>query len=91
MLDAIGETCPNIDGSIKPAKDIKGFKSEIWPATAALIAEKLGGEIPPEENIFYDDASKQALSIDECVEKILSVFVATDCGNKAKSQENSNE
>lgn len=68
-----GYECPELKGSIRPAKDIEKFSSEIWPAATAMISAKIGKEIPPEENIFYDEKTCEELTLDECVDRILAI------------------
>ena len=65
--------CPALSGSTVPARDVKDFKSEVWPIAISIIADSLKIDIPNDENLFFDDATKERLTIDQCVEKILTI------------------
>lgn len=76
IQEASGYECPELKGNTKPVRDVEQFSSEIWPAAAAIISAQIGAEIPPEENIFFDDVSKDELTIDQCAEKVLRIIAA---------------
>ena len=62
-----GEACPTLDPTIKPAEELPKFNSKVWPVAAGMLGAALGKAIPPEVNIFVDDATKQALTIVQTV------------------------
>jgi hypothetical protein len=62
-----GEACPALDGSLKPAESLPKFDSKVWPVAAGMLAASIGETIPPEANIFVDETTKQALTINEAV------------------------
>lgn len=62
-----GEACPTLDPTIKPAEELPKFNSKVWPVAAGMLGAALGKTIPPEVNIFVDDATKQALTIAQTV------------------------
>ena len=68
-----GLECPVLNGNIRPARDVKDFTSEVWPVAIAMLEERIDIQIPEDENLFYDDKAKTALSIDQCVQKVLSL------------------
>jgi len=74
VQDMSGHDCPQIEGSTRPARDIEKFNSEIWPAATAMISEKIGKNIPPEENIFYDEKTCEELTLDECVQRVIVII-----------------
>ncbi|ODM75069.1 hypothetical protein [Bradyrhizobium elkanii] len=59
-----GLECPPLSGAIKPVENIPKFDSNVWPvATRILATEK--AEIPKDVNIFVDETTKLARTIDE--------------------------
>lgn len=78
-----GLECPELNGQIKPARDVKDFRSEVWPFAISMIEDKTGISIPDEENLFYDEKARTPLSIDECVQKLIVIHEA----NKQEKQE----
>ncbi len=83
-----GLDCPTLTGATKPARDVKGFVSEVWPIAISMLQDKINIEIPDDENLFYDDKAKTALSIDECVEKILPIANIKKSNEEIKEIEN---
>ncbi len=73
-----GLDCPTLDGTTTPANDVKEFTSIVWPIAISMLEEKIEIEIPDDENLFYDDDSKRALTIDQCVEKVFSIIKKTN-------------
>jgi len=68
-----GEECPALDGASKPAEALPKFSSKVWPVAAGMLAEAIGKDIPCEANIFVDDATNQALGIDQIVALVLKI------------------
>lgn len=66
-----GLDCPPLSGGTTPVGGVKDFSSEIWPIAISMLEEKIGVEIPDDENLFYDAKTKVALTIDQCVEKVM--------------------
>jgi hypothetical protein len=62
-----GEACPTLEGSLKPVESLPKFDSKVWPVAAGMLAAAIGEHIPPETNIFVDETTKQALTINQTV------------------------
>jgi hypothetical protein len=60
-----GLECPPLTGATKPVENIPKFDSKIWPVATAILATEIGAPIPNEVNIFIDESTKLARSIDE--------------------------
>src|SRR5260370_27549732 len=71
-----GEACPILDGSLKRAESLPKFDGKVWPVAAGMLSAAIGEAIPPEANIFVDEATKQALTIDQTV-ALVCFIVAT--------------
>lgn len=57
-----GLDCPELSGQTKPALELPDFDSKVWPVAAGLLGNKIGCEIPPEENLFCEkDKSGQLI------------------------------
>ncbi len=69
-----GETCPILEGSLKPADSLPKFDSKVWPVAAGMLSAAIGEAIPPEANIFVDETTKQALTIDQTVELVCFII-----------------
>lgn len=82
-----GLDCPSLSGSTKPARDVKGFVSEVWPIAISMLQDKISVEIAEDENLFYDDKTRKALSIDECVQKVLPLIQKNNSTVKIKEAE----
>jgi hypothetical protein len=65
-----GLPCPNFTGFIRPAEDLEGFDSTVWPVAIGMLSAELSLEIPDDVNIFASKDGKQANSIDEAVELV---------------------
>lgn len=76
-----GLECPQLNGDIKPIKDLPKFDSIVWPVATTILATEIGAEIPNDVNIFVDAKTKHPRSIDE-----MAVFVC-DLLKKQKGQE----
>lgn len=73
-----GEACPTLDPTIKPAEELPKFNSKVWPVAAGMLGAALGKVIPPEVNIFVDDATKQALTIAQTVALVCTLVEQLD-------------
>lgn len=62
--------CPPIGGGTKPIEELPKFDSKIWPVAVGMLGAKLGITIANDENIFREDDSCVALTIDEIVAKV---------------------
>lgn len=85
VLDQIqadsGLECPVLTGTIRPIDSLPEFDSKIWPVATTILATEIAAEIPDDVNIFVDETSKLARSIDE-----VAVFVCA-LVEKAKKKE----
>lgn len=59
--------CPNLTGKVKPIEDLPEFDSKIWPVATALLAQALGVVIADDVNIFREEHTRRALTLDETV------------------------
>lgn len=71
-----GQECPPLIGTLRPAESLPKFDSKIWPVAAGMLSSALGEAIPPEANIFFDETTKQALSIDQAVDLVCKIIEA---------------
>lgn len=62
--------CPPIGGGTKPVEELPKFDSKIWPVAIGMLSVKLGITIANDVNIFREDDSCVALTIDEIVAKV---------------------
>jgi hypothetical protein len=60
-----GLECPPLTGATKPIDNIPKFDSKIWPVAATILSTEIGAPIPNDVNIFIDETTKLARSIDE--------------------------
>jgi len=70
---ASGLECPPIAGATKPLEALPEFNSKIWPVAVGMLAANLGITIAPDVNIFRQDKSCVALTIDEAVAKVIAL------------------
>jgi hypothetical protein len=62
-----GLECPPLTGGTRPLDHLPKFDSKIWPVAIGMLAAALGVSIPNDINIFRDERTKQARSLDEIV------------------------
>ncbi|KRP88667.1 MULTISPECIES: hypothetical protein [Bradyrhizobium] len=60
-----GLECPPLSGAIKPVENIPKFDSNVWPVATRILATEIKAEIPKDVNIFVDETTKLARTIDE--------------------------
>lgn len=65
--------CPPLGGATKPIEDLPKFDSKIWPVAIGMLGAKLGINIANDVNIFRQDNSCVALTIDEIVAKVVAL------------------
>lgn len=70
--------CPPIGGGTKPVEELPKFDSKIWPVAIGMLGAKLGVTIANDVNIFREDDSCVALTIDEIVAKVGALVEAHD-------------
>lgn len=68
--------CPPLRGGTKPIEELPKFDSKIWPVAIGMLGAKLGIAIANDVNIFRQDDSCVALTIDEIVAKVLALAEA---------------
>lgn len=68
--------CPPLGGGTKPIEELPKFDSKIWPVAIGMLGTKLGINIANDVNIFRQDDSSIALTIDEIVAKVVSLVEA---------------
>jgi hypothetical protein len=68
-----GETCPTIDGGMRPVEALPKFTSKIWPVAAGMLGLALGKPIPCETNIFVDEQTKVPLTIDQTIALVIDL------------------
>ncbi len=83
IQETSGYECPPLTGATIPGRDVKEFKSEIWPYAISMLEDKTGVVVPEDENLFCDSKTKVLLSIDECVEKVMVILQK---GEKRKAE-----
>ena len=64
--------CPPLNGATKPVENIPKFDSKVWPVATTILAMEIGATIPNDVNIFVDETTNLARSIDE-----IAAFVCT--------------
>jgi hypothetical protein len=69
-----GLGCPAIVGTTKPVEDLPEFNSKIWPVAVGMLAAKLGVTIPADVNIFRQEKSDVAFTVDQTVAAVLAVI-----------------
>jgi len=62
--------CPPLVGVTKPIEELPKFDSKIWPVAIGMLGAKLGISIANDVNIFRQEGSCIALTIDEIVAKV---------------------
>ena len=70
---ASGLECPPIIGATKPVEALPEFNSKIWPVAIGMLAANLGITIAPDVNIFRQDKTCVALTVDETVAKVVAL------------------
>lgn len=65
--------CPPLAGTTKPIEELPKFDSKIWPVAIGMLGAKLGITIANDVNIFRQDDSSVALTIDEIVAKVVAL------------------
>ena len=60
-----GLACPALTGATKPVENIPKFDSKVWPVATTILSTEIGVPIPNDVNIFVDETTKLARSIDE--------------------------
>jgi hypothetical protein len=68
--------CPPLGGATKPIEELPKFDSKIWPVAIGMLGAKLGITIDNDVNIFRQDNSSVALTIDEIVAKVSALAEA---------------
>lgn len=68
--------CPPLGGATKPIEELPKFDSKIWPVAIGMLGAKLGISIANDVNIFREDDSSIALTIDEIVARVLALVEA---------------
>ena len=68
--------CPPLGGATKPLEELPKFDSKIWPVAIGMLGAKLGISIANDVNIFRQDDSCIALTIDEIVAKVVALVEA---------------
>jgi hypothetical protein len=68
--------CPSLGGATKPIEELPKFDSKIWPVAIGMLGAKLGITIASDVNIFRQDDSSIALTIDEIVAKVAALAEA---------------
>jgi hypothetical protein len=62
-----------LNGKSKPIEDLAEFDSKIWPVATAMLSKELGIIIADDVNIFREDRTRRALTLDETVAVVLKV------------------
>lgn len=57
--------CPPLTGTTRPIESLPKFDSKVWPVATTILAIEIGATIPNDVNIFVDETTKLARSIDE--------------------------
>jgi hypothetical protein len=60
-----GLECPPLTGTTKPVENIPRFDSKVWPVAITILSTEIGAAIPNDVNIFVDETTKLARTIDE--------------------------
>ena len=68
--------CRPLGGKTKPIEELPQFDSKIWPVAIGMLGAKLGITIANDVNIFRQDDSCVALTIDEIVAKVFALAEA---------------
>jgi hypothetical protein len=73
-----GLECPPLNGATKPVEDIPKFDSKVWPPATTILATEIGASIPNDVNIFIDETTKLARSIDEIAAFVTELLKQTE-------------
>lgn len=69
-----GLECPPLSGAIKPVENIPKFDSKVWPVATTILATEIKADIPNDVNIFVDETTKLARTIDETAAFVCDLF-----------------
>ena len=69
--------CPPLHSGTKPLKELPEFDSKIWPVAIGMLSMQLGINIPSNTNIFCEERSNVALTINEIVVKVNAIAEAS--------------
>jgi hypothetical protein len=73
-----GLECPVLTGKTRPTIDVPKFDSKVWPVATTMLATELRIMIPDNVNIFIDEKTKEARSVDQ-----IAQFVHNLASNKS--------
>lgn len=62
--------CPPLLGTTKPIEELPKFDSKIWPVAIGILSAKLGVTIANDVNIFCEEDSTTALTINQITSKV---------------------
>ena len=68
-----GLDCPPLEGTLKPVEALPEFDSKIWPVAIGILAAKLEITIADDVNIFRQDKSCIALTLDQTVDLVVAL------------------
>jgi hypothetical protein len=68
-----GLHCPPLEGTLKPVEALPEFDSKIWPVAIGILAAKLEITIADDVNIFRQDKSCIALTLNETVDLVVAI------------------
>ena len=69
-----GLECPRLTGNTKPVENLPEFDSKVWPVATTILAIEVGMTIPNDVNIFVDETTKLARSIDETADFVCDLL-----------------
>jgi hypothetical protein len=73
IQSASGLDCPPLEGTLKPVEALPEFDSKIWPVAIGILAAKLEITIDDDVNIFRQDKSCIALTLDQTVDLVVAI------------------
>ena len=73
-----------VTAETRPAQDLPGFDSKVWPVAISMLAAELAIVIPPDVNIFANQITKKLLTIAE-VATLLCQLNATQSATSVAS------
>lgn len=73
-----GLECPSLTGDTKPVEKLPKFDSKVWPVATTILATEIGATIPNDVNIFVDETTKLARSIDETASFVCELLKKQD-------------
>jgi hypothetical protein len=76
--------CPPLLGTTKPIEELPKFDSKIWPVAIGILGAKLGVTIANDVNIFCDEDSTTALTIDQITLKVSQLVQEQDESEDSK-------